>query len=326
MKLLEENGLLYEKIPCNELFPLKKQEEWKEVYENLDNISEIRIRVNQPILISINGKERYLTKEGKFSEEETNYKVFTEKDIQGLLEYWCQNSRYAYEEQIKKGFLTLKNGHRVGICGETVLNDREEITTIKYISSLNVRIAHEMKNCASPLLPFLYEKNKVKNILILSPPGAGKTTLLRELVRIISDGNEWGRGKSITLIDERKEIAACYQGIPQLEIGKRTDVMDSCPKKYGMQMVLRSMGAEVIAVDELGGRDEWELIHEMVRCGTTILATGHADCREEWEKKQEKSGWGKEEIFDLVVELFREGNFFKGKLYEKGKKEPCCIY
>lgn len=326
MEILEKNPFIYEKSYSNELFPLKKQEEWREVFSKIHQISEIRMRVNQPVLIYLNGREHYLSSEGKITGTEMNSKVIREDEIRDFIAYWCGNSRYAYEEQLKQGFLTLKNGHRVGICGEIVLDEKQKITTLKYISSLNIRLAHQVKGCSLPILPYLYEGDRVKNILILSAPAAGKTTLLRDLVRIISEGNYLEKGKSVSLIDERKEIAACYQGVPQLEVGKRTDIMDGCPKQYGMQMVLRSMSPEVIAVDELGGKQEWEFLQEIARCGTGILATVHADSYEEWRKKHRERKGNKEEIFDLVVELFKEKNNFRGRIYERGRKEPCCIY
>ena len=241
------------------------------------------------------------------------------------MEYWCENSRYAYEAQIKKGYLTLRNGHRAGLCGETVLT-KDEVTGLKYISSVNLRIAHQLKNIAKPVLPYLYQRGRVKNILILSPPGGGKTTLLRDMVRLISEGNDWGEGKNLSLIDERKEIAACYQGIPQLEVGRRTDIMDGCPKKEGMKMVLRTMSPQIIAVDELGGEEEVKLVRQIVRCGASIIATAHADSFGEWKEKEDNRQLVGKEIFRLIIELSKEEGRFQARVYEEGRKEPCCVF
>ena len=307
------------------LFPLYQQEEWREVLEKLEEISEIRIRVNQPVLIYWKGEEFYLSVKGSLTKSSHNCRSFTFQRLRELLEYWCENSRYAYEAQIKKGYLTLRNGHRAGLCGETVLT-KDEITNLKYISSVNLRIAHQIKNIAKPILPHIYHKGRIKNLLILSPPGAGKTTLLRDTVRLISEGNEWGEGKNIALIDERKEIAACYQGIPQLDVGKRTDIMDGCPKKEGMKMVLRAMSPQVIAVDELQGEEEVKLIRQIVGCGASIIATAHADSFLEWKEKENNRQLISAEIFCLIIELSKENGRFKTRIYEEGRKEPCCVF
>lgn len=308
------------------LFPIKKMQEYGGILPYLDQISEIRIRANQPIIFYIKGKESYLTKEGIISSEGKNCKIASYEEIRELLQFWCQNSRYAYEDQIKKGFLTLKKGHRVGLCGEVVLKEHKEVQTIKYISSLNIRIAHEVKGVCDPFLPYIYENNQVKNILILSSPGAGKTTLLRDLIRRISQGNPWGKGRNISLIDERKEIAACYQGIVQLDVGPRTDVMDGCPKLCGMEMVLRTMGPSVIAVDEIGEKEEIQLMKEMLKCGCAIITTIHAASLEEFFEKNRYEILQKERIFDLFIELTKKEDGFHGRILEKGKQEICWLY
>lgn len=326
-KKMNRDGKQKEKVLFQQnLFPAGKYEEWKKVIQSLEKISEIRLRANKPVFVFYNGKENVLDKNGEIQRQAEEARTITREEIDELVNYWCQSSRYAYESQLKQGFLTLKNGHRVGICGEAVLDEVNLLKKIKYISSLNIRIAHEVKGVGEKILPYLYEGKRVKNLLIISPPGAGKTTMLRDIVRIISDGSCKEEGQNISLIDERKEIAACYQGIPQLDVGIRTDVMDGCTKKAGMKMVLRSMAPKVIAVDELGEREEVLLLKEILRSGCSIMASVHGDSYETVRRKEEFKAIFLEDYFDLILELKKENNEFHGTVYEKGKIEPCFVY
>ena len=162
------------------------------------------------------------------------------------MEYISSYSMYAYIEQLKQGFLTIRGGHRVGICG-TVVMDHDKVKTIRHISGLNIRIAHEVKGCADTLYSLCTRMGKLIPTLIISPPGCGKTTLLRDMIRKISD-----EGQTVGVVDERSEIGACYQGVAQNDLGIQTDIMDACEKGQGMNMLIRSMAPDVIAVDEIG--------------------------------------------------------------------------
>ena len=183
-------------------------------------------------------------------------------------------SLYAYEDEVRQGFITICGGHRVGLMGQAVM-DNKSIKSVKHISFINIRIAHQIKGCANEVLPFVYDDDRVLHTLIISPPGGGKTTLLRDMVRCISDGNAFCKGMNVGVVDERSEIAACYMGVPQNDVGIRTDILDACPKAEGMLMMLRSMNPKVIAVDEIGGREDIDVISYIINCGCSILATVH---------------------------------------------------
>ena len=174
-------------------------------------------------------------------------------------------------EQLKQGFLTIRGGHRVGICG-TVVMDHDKVKTIRHISGLNIRVAHEVKGCADILYSRCTRMGKLIPTLIISPPGCGKTTLLRDMIRKISD-----EGQTVGVVDE---LGACYQGVAQNDLGIQTDVMDACEKGQGMNMLIRSMAPDVIAVDEIGSKEDVEALFFCAYRGCSILATAHGKNKE----------------------------------------------
>ena len=300
------------------LFPIDKTCFWKNVLKQIDQITEIRIRVYRPILIYLNQKEVSLDTNGEFIYSiEKGYR-FEYNDLQKLIDFWCMDSRYAFQEEMKKGFFTMKGGHRIGICGEVVYDAKGNIQAIKYISSINIRIAHEIKGAANPIINYIYEKSKVASTLIISPPGMGKTTLLRDIIRLLSNGTEEKRGKNVALVDERGEIAACYQGVPQLDVGSRTDVLFGCDKENGMKMLLQSMSPEVIAVDELITQKEREMIRQMMGRGCAVIATMHGEDMIHDERYQK---WF--EGFEILLFLSKQNGVFKTKLYKLEEVEKC---
>lgn len=199
-------------------------------------------------------------------------------EIMETLNYLCGYSVYLLEKEIKHGFFTARGGHRVGICGRTTEHG------IADISGLNIRVAHEKKDCAREILPYIRDGECIHNTLILAPPGVGKTTYLRDLIRLLSSGDDKHPGVKISVVDERSEIAACYRGVPQNDLGPRVDVLDECPKVKGMLMVLRSMSPQVIAVDELGMEEDFLAVLQILYSGSRILGTLH--CRDIQELRQ----------------------------------------
>ena len=160
------------------------------------------MRAEKPMIIYGQGEEWYIDKEGRRTGDILRAGKISYAEIQELVDYWCQDSRYAYQKELKNGYLTMKGGHRIGICGEAVISREEKIQTIKHISSLNIRIAHQCKMAGAQVLAHLYNGDRLYNTLIISPPGAGKTTMLRDLVRRISDGSRNALGKTVGLVDE----------------------------------------------------------------------------------------------------------------------------
>ena len=239
-----------------ELFPGQMQKMLSVLEDRLNEIQEIRLRVGRPVIIVIRGTEHFISKNGQVVKKPHEGLLISKEDMEAVIVHICRASVYAYEEEIRKGFITVKGGHRVGISGQAVLAKNGEMKTIKNISFINIRIAHEVKGVADKLMHCMYENGRIHNTLIISPPGFGKTTLLRDIIRNISDGSPYAEGRTCSIIDERSELAGSYNGIPQLDVGMRTDVMDACPKSIGMMMAIRSMAPQIVAVDELGTAED----------------------------------------------------------------------
>lgn len=267
---------------------------------NLDELQEIRLRINAPLLIVYQNQEFYVSKDGKLSGLEENAFVVTKNEIRETMEYVSNYSMYAYEEEIRQGFLTIQGGHRVGLAGKIIM-EQDSIKSMKYISFINVRLSHQIKGCANPVMPYLREQDGIYHTLIISPPRRGKTTLLRDVIRQISDGDYKHRGMTVGVVDERSEIGACYMGIPQNELGIRTDILDCCPKVQGMLMLIRTMSPEVIAVDEIGSREDMEAMFHVMNCGCKLIATVHGSSIEDVRNKPIFRKLFQERIFERYI-------------------------
>lgn len=267
---------------------------------NLDELQEIRLRINAPLLIVYQNQEFYVSKDGRLSGLEENAFVVTKNEIRETMEYVSNYSMYAYEEEIRQGFLTIQGGHRVGLAGKIIM-EQDSIKSMKYISFINVRLSHQIKGCANPVMPYLREEKGIYHTLIISPPRRGKTTLLRDVIRQISDGDYKHRGMTVGVVDERSEIGACYMGIPQNELGIRTDILDCCPKVQGMLMLIRTMSPEVIAVDEIGSREDMEAMLHVMNCGCKLIATVHGSSIEDVRSKPIFRKLFQERIFERYI-------------------------
>lgn len=248
-------------------FPEKIQKRIaEEVLDKMDTLEEIRIRVSKPIILKFNDQEKVL-----------KYSVTTQ-EILSCLQNICENSIYSYQTQISEGFITIKGGHRVGITGSCVI-ENGKVININYISSLNFRIAKQVLGSSNKIMGHIIhlEENSIYNALIVSPPGCGKTTLLRDIIRQISSGIKEIKFLAINVgvVDERGEIAALYKGIPQNDIGIKTDVIDNVKKSIGMRMLIRSMAPKVIAADEIGNIEDIDAINYAMCSGSKGIFTAH---------------------------------------------------
>ncbi|MEG2512244.1 MAG: stage III sporulation protein AA [Acetivibrio sp.] len=245
---------------------------------DFNHLQEVRLRMNSPLILQYDNQEFFLGENSCLTKKEEEAFFVSGKEIRETMEYISNYSLYAYEEEVKQGFITIQGGHRVGIAGKVVM-EKGSIKTIKHISFVNIRFAHEVKGCAKEILPYIKKGQDIYHTLIASPPRCGKTTLLRDTIRILSGTYNIG------VVDERSEIGACYMGVPQNDLGIRTDILDCCPKTQGMMLLIRSMSPEIVAVDEIGSEEDYNAIQQVIHCGCRILATIHGDSIEEIRKK-----------------------------------------
>ncbi|KIL45956.1 stage III sporulation protein AA [Jeotgalibacillus campisalis] len=259
------------------LFPERLQQILVNSYTaSLIGVEEIRIRIGRPVQI-----ETYS------GTEDLDY-IPSHNDRQYVAEKISQHSFYSLEEEMRKGYVTIEGGHRVGIAGKVTLEEGK-VKAIQSISSFAIRKATQQIGCADPFMDELWdpESKRWMHCLLFGPPKSGKTTLLRDFARYISihhPGTE-NRSKKVSIVDERSEIAACHNGVPQLTFGTKVDVLDRCPKLEGMSMMIRSMSPEVMIVDEIGHERDIDAIIDAMYTGVTMIMTAHASSIAELQKR-----------------------------------------
>jgi stage III sporulation protein AA len=241
----------------------------------------------------------------KLNAKNINSYIVKKEDIDQTFQLMCKYSIHSFIDDIKKGFITLKGGHRVGIVGKVIIEDGQ-VKNIKHISSLNIRISKEVLNCSEKVLNHIIKNSKeVNNTLIISPPQCGKTTLLRDIVRNLSNGNkEMGfKGVKVALIDERNEISGSYLGIAQMDVGIRTDIIETCPKDIGIMMLLRAMSPNLIVTDEIGSEKEIKALYTALNGGVSLITTVHGNSIEDIRERKELSKLLDKELFKKIIIL-----------------------
>lgn len=271
----------------------------------VNEMEEIRVRSGLPLMGVFSGADYFIGEEGSLSHDCKSALNITAKEVNSLFLLICEQSIYAYQEEIIRGFITLKGGHRAGICG-TVVYEGDRIKAIKDISSVNIRFSRQVKGCAKDVFQLLKRNNQdIYNTLILSPPRCGKTTILRDLCRLISQGldSDQFKGLRTAVIDERSELAASFRGMPQNDLGPRTDILDGCRKSQGIEMMLRGMAPQVIIVDELGAIGDAEAIRMAWNAGVRIIATAHAFGLEDFKRRLGVGQLATKDGFERIVIL-----------------------
>ena len=284
------------------LFPLHMREKLKKADIDQSTLEEIRIRAGQPLMFLYGDGEYFLEENSDTLCRQCRHGYrMTRSDLEEMVGFLCNYSMYAYEEQLRMGYLTLRGGHRVGVAGEVALQ-QGKIVRLQHIYFLNIRIAREKKGCAKPLVEAVRDAHGIYNTLILSPPGVGKTTYLRDAIRILSEGDDTHAGLKVGVVDERSELGAEYLGIPQNDLGPRTDVLEGAGKREGIYMLLRSMSPQVIAVDELGAKDDFEAVTRAFHSGCRLIGTVHGESIESLQRICGFFSWsGKGEIGRFIV-------------------------
>ena len=298
-------------------FPLQIRDKIIKYIDKFNMLEEIRIKTNVNIILKIGQADIIV-----------DY-ITNQDELLQILQTICDNSIYSYQSQICNGYITLKGGHRVGITGSTVIEDGK-VKNITYIYSLNFRVAKEIIGCSESIIKDILklEENTIYNTIIVSPPGRGKTTLLRDIVRQISNGiPKLGfKGINVGVVDERDEISAMYKGIPQNEIGIRTDVLSNIPKAIGMKMLIRSMNPKVIVADEIGTEDDAKAINYAVCSGVKGIFTAHGESIEDILVNPILSKLYNLNVFELLLFIDENRNIKKHICKRKEKGESSNTY
>lgn len=254
---------------------------------------ELRFRAGQPPSVKTGSGERAL-----------ELAAVTAAELREILSRAARYSVHSYAESLKNGFITLAGGHRLGVCG-TAAMENGQVISVRGLSSLNLRIARQISTVRDEISPWLGE-GAPQSVLLLSPPGYGKTTLLREWVRLVSD-----RGYTVAIADERSEVAALADGVPQFQVGRCTDVLENCTKKQAALMLLKTMSPALLALDEITAPEDVEAVSLCAHCGTAVVASAHAAGLADLRRRP------------LYQELLRLGVFTKAIIIEKDHGKRC---
>ena len=264
---------------------------------NKKGLQEVRIRVKQPVIVRF-GRNFYLGEDGITDQKEFAL-VCSYDEMQEIIYKACECSIYAYNNELKELFITLKDGQRIGVCGETVFEDGK-IKTIKNFSSINIRLLHQVPNCSLNALPFLCDENGIFNTLIVAPPGAGKTTFLRDLCYQFSNKHIVD---NLLLIDERGEIAQKIDDETIFNVGENTDVLSYSTKEFGIMNGIRVFTPNVVLMDELANSQDVMAIDYAIGSGVKIVATAHAQNLVELFKKPHFKSLLEQKVFERFVVL-----------------------
>lgn len=309
------------------MFPTPMQELLRKLPQAIRlRIEEIRVRQERPLEVNYAGQHHYVNARGELTDMPQDGYRPNRDDLVRLLDYFTNHSMYTMEEELRKGYITIQGGHRVGLSGRAVLT-KGYVDHLRDITSFNIRIAKELQGVGEAILPHIldFKHRSVLHTLILSPPQHGKTTLIRDLARLMSLGR-WGhpeaawKGVKVGIVDERSEIAGCIKGVPSFDVGPRTDILDGCPKAEGMMMMIRSMSPDVLLVDEIGRREDADAIREALHAGIRVMATAHGSDLEDVLRRPVLHELVEEELFQTYVILRRTAQGTMKQVYDSKRR------
>ncbi len=231
-----------------------------------ESAEEIRLRVGLPVALTVGGDTVFVLENGQISFCLTRGLLRAEaSELAESFKLLCKSSVYAHTEELKNGYIRLRGGNRAGVCG--TLNENGNMSDI---SSVNIRIAHEVRGAANDIV----RAYKPGGLLIAGPPGSGKTTILRDLIRQLA-GGACGKIYRIAVIDSRGEISGSFDGRCGNDLGAGSDVLLTTDKAAGIEMAVRTMFPDIVAFDEIGNEDELRRVGESFCSGVDIITTAH---------------------------------------------------
>lgn len=239
---------------------------------------EVRLRVGRPVVLTCSERYWFVNEHSQLLNSPHMPYIVTPNDIADSVVSMCMHSVHAHQQELKNGFISLRGGHRAGICG-TAVTGENGIGAVREITSINLRIAREIAGAADEIMEKIFYK-ELCGVLIAGIPSSGKTTLLRDLARQLASGKT-GRYRKVAVVDERCELGAVCDGVPQNDLGVCSDILSGYPKGEGILAAVRSLSPEVIICDEIGGGPEVDSILEGINAGVTMIATAHAGSLQE---------------------------------------------
>lgn len=273
------------------LFPqIIKDRLEKQIANRWDELQEIRLRLSRPVELNFNRDTEWV-RSAELNREDCQY----------VMNQLSEFSLYRIEDELRQGYITIRGGHRVGLAG-TAITRSGSIHALRDISFFNIRVAKEKKGAASGLMPYLAKQDYCHTLLV-GPPKTGKTTIIRDLARTISEGWRHIPPKKVAVIDERSEIAATFNGLPQHDIGKRTDVLNACPKAEGMIMMIRSMSPDILIADEMGSQQDVQAILDAAHAGMKVITSIHASSIDDLKKRPSLDPLWERQFFERIVFL-----------------------
>ena len=264
--------------------------------ETAEEICELRLRKGRYLTAVISGKEYFIERSGKLSRSCENAAEVTENDIAFTFKAAFRGSVHSFPRELSEGFITCDGGNRAGFCGTASLTNENGLIVVREISSVSIRIAHEIKGCAKKLYDMAFADG-LCSLIIASPPCGGKTTILRDLCRML--GNEY----KAVLVDERSEIAAVNKGVPQNDIGLFTDVFNGYPKAETVNIAVRTMSPDVVICDEIGSANELDALFHAADSGVRLICTCHSPSLDDLRKSPAAGELISRGVFDCAAIL-----------------------
>lgn len=269
-------------------------------------LEEIRLRTGRPLHLVLDHQDGFLGPDGRLVRGAGEAFVPDADLMARTVARLSKWSVYALDEELRQGFITLRGGHRVGLAGRgTVEGGR--LRTLRDIGALNIRISREIRGAADRVVRSLTGRGKWLSTLLISPPQCGKTTLLRDLARVMSEGRaDVGlRGVKVGIVDERSELAGSVAGVPQRDVGPRTDVLDAVPKAEGMVMMVRALSPDVLITDEIGRSEDARSVLDAARSGVSVVASAHGLDAADVSARPSTRMLFEERVFERIIVLSR---------------------